>query len=121
MTPRWADAYLWRVALCTYVGDHEKARTDINRVIDLAPQWSCGYRDRGEILRRLGRFDQALSDCDARVRLAHERLLARGQGALDRFFVAMEYRSLGRKADARAVAVGEEGEQRRQRAREQEQ
>src|SRR5580700_4733330 len=60
--PYDANGYYSRFNAWDALGEHDKALTDINRVLELDPNMG-GYASRGKFFRRAGEYQRALADC----------------------------------------------------------
>lgn len=69
LNPRYIDA--WNNIAFAYncVGEHEKAVQCATRALELKPRLAEPYRIRGYALYRLGRYEDAIADCNSAINL----------------------------------------------------
>ncbi len=73
--PLHARALLARARLNYWQGEPEKALEDINRVVDeIEPKRAYYLNDRPDVLRALGRLDEAKADCERSIEMEPEQV-----------------------------------------------
>ncbi|MBR6713110.1 MAG: tetratricopeptide repeat protein [Selenomonadaceae bacterium] len=85
--PNHQDALYWRAWCYDELGDNEKALADLNRLIELNPNYSSGaYNNRGIVYENLGALDKALADYNKALELDPNNEIAKNnrQRVLDK-------------------------------------
>ena len=71
----------------------DPALLDINKAIELNPEYADAYAVRGRLLNAMKKFERAVGDCSKAIGLDPKNAIALGQRAL-------AYRNLGREKEA---------------------
>ena len=92
----YAHIFVCRARARGLKGDHEEALADCDRALEIEPDFDAALYERGNLLRKLGRFDKSLEDLEKLIELLPES----PQGHLSR---ASTLRKLGRREEALAA------------------